>query len=47
MEKLQSGRCELTKDELKFIENLYRKYSKELLDYATQFLYENNAEESL
>lgn len=47
MEKLQSGRCELTKDELKFIENLYRKYSKELLDYATQFLDENNAEEAL
>lgn len=47
MEKMQSGRCELTEDELKFIENLYKKYSKELLDYATQFLDENNAEEAL
>lgn len=47
MDKLQQGRCELTKEEREFIENLYRINQKALLNYATMFLEENNAEEAV
>lgn len=47
METLQSGRCKLTEDELKFIENLYEKHSKDLLKYAIRILDEQNAEEAV
>lgn len=47
MDKLQSGRCELTEDELKFIEDLYEKHSKALLGYAVRILDEQNAEEAV
>lgn len=47
MDKLQSGRCELTEDELKFIADLYEKHSKALLKYAIRILDEQNAEEAV
>lgn len=47
MDKLQSGRCELTEDELKFIADLYEKHSKALLKYATIILDKQNGEEAV
>lgn len=47
MDKLQSERCELTEDELKFIADLYEKHSKALLKYATIILDKQNGEEAV
>ena len=47
MDKLQSGRCKLTDDELRFIADLYEKHSKGLLRYAIRILDEQNAEEAV
>lgn len=47
MDKLQSGRCKLTDDELRFIADLYEKHSKALLGYAIRILDEQNAEEAV
>ena len=47
MDKLQSERCKLTEDELKFIADLYEKHSKALLKYAIRILDEQNAEEAV
>lgn len=47
MDKLQSGRCELTEDGLKFIADLYEKHSKALLKYATIILDKQNGEEAV
>lgn len=47
MDKLQSERCKLTEDELKFIADLYEKHSKALLKYATIILDKQNGEEAV